>query len=170
MSAATLKSAALGDLDQELATTRRLLERVPDDRLDWAPHARSMTLGRLAMHLAELPRMQTAVLTSDSLDLDTLKARPARSAANRAELLAEFDANVAAMREQLAGADDRTLAESWAMRRGERVLMTQPRAAVMRTMGINHIVHHRGQLSVYLRLLDVPLPPMYGPTADEAFL
>ena len=74
------------------------------------------------------------------------------------------------MREQLAGADDRTLAESWAMRRGERVLMTQPRAAVMRTMGINHIVHHRGQLSVYLRLLDVPLPPMYGPTADEAFL
>jgi uncharacterized damage-inducible protein DinB len=170
MSAATLKSAALGDLDHELATTRRLLERVPDDRLDWAPHARSMTLGRLAMHLAELPRLQTTVLTSDSLDLDTLRARPARSATNRAELLAEFDANVAAMREQLAGADDRALAESWAMRRGERVIMTQPRAAAMRTLGISHIVHHRGQLSVYLRLLDVPLPPMYGPTADEAFL
>jgi len=169
MSAATLKSTALGDLDHELATTRRLLERVPEDKLAWKPHEKSMSLGRLAMHLAELPRLQSTVLADDFLDLETLGSRPMRSATSRAELLAEFDGNVAAMREHLAGASDQTLASSWAVRRGDKVLLTQPRAAAMRSLGINHIVHHRGQLSVYLRLLDVPLPPMYGPTADEAF-
>ena len=165
---APLKHATLGDFEQELATTRQLLDRVPEEHLAWAPHARSMTLGRLAMHLAELPRLQTAVLTSDSLDLAALGNRPPRSAVSRAELLAEYDANVAAMREQLAGASEETLAGSWTLRRGATVVVSQPRAAVIRRIGINHIVHHRGQLSVYLRLLDVPLPPMYGPTADEA--
>lgn len=162
----SLKRAAFGDLDDELAATRRLLERVPDEHLGWRPHARSMTLGALATHLATLPYWMHTTLAEDAFDL---AATPRNEAlGSRAAILERFDAHAAALRAQWRDTPEATLAAPWTLRQGERVLLTQPRAAVLRGMGLSHLIHHRGQLTVYLRLLDVPLPALYGPTADEA--
>jgi uncharacterized damage-inducible protein DinB len=163
--APSVQQIALGDLEHELASTRTLLERIPDDQLDWKPHAKSMALGALALHIATLPFWLQHVAESDHLDLLGLprNAPPA----SRQEVLDAFDSHVAAMRAALQGADDAALLASWELRMGDKVLQRMPRLAVMRGMGINHFIHHRAQLGVYLRMLDVPLPPMYGPTADE---
>lgn len=163
--APSLKQAALGDLEHELASTRTLLERIPDDRLDWKPHPRSMALGSLALHIATLPFWLEHIAGSDHLDLltQTRNAPPA----SRQEVLDAFDAHVAAMRAALRDSGDAALVAPWELRMGDKVLQRTPRMAVMRGMGINHLIHHRAQLGVYLRMLDVPLPPLYGPTADE---
>ncbi|HEX6042417.1 DinB family protein [Longimicrobium sp.] len=161
----SLKAAALGDLEQELRVSRSLLERVPEDRLDFKPHEKSFSLGSLATHIANLPYWITATLQSDSFDLSNVSHR--EPAANRQELLKLFDDTAADMRAALDAASDADLLRTWELRMGDRVLQRMPKLGVIRGMGISHFIHHRGQLSVYLRLLDVPLPPMYGPTADE---
>lgn len=161
-----IKQLALGELEHELAVTRRLLERVPGDKLDWKPHEKSFSLGQLAQHVAQLSFWITHSLAVDFFDVAAPfpRAEPAKSTQ---ELLDIFDAKTAEMRQALDAADDALLMRPWHMRSGEQVLQTMPTISVLRTVGLNHIIHHRGQLSVYLRLLDVPLPMMYGPTADE---
>jgi uncharacterized damage-inducible protein DinB len=163
----SLKSLVIGDLDDELAATRRLLERIPEKHLGWRPHERSMSLGGLAIHLANLPFWQHGLLRDDGFDLAALPP-PLAEPASRDEVLQRFDANVAALSEATAQADDAALGRTWTLRHGERVITTLPKAIALRRIGISHMIHHRGQLTVYLRLLDVPLPPLYGPTADES--
>ena len=166
-SAPTLKQVAAGDLTHELATTRRVLERVPEEHLSWKPHEKSMSLAELAGHLANLLFWQRSIIEDDFYDLAANPAPPAPPA-TREELLRTFDVN----RETLLAAFDRLedadLSRPWSLRQGERVIFSQPRSVVLRSFGINHMVHHRGQMSVYLRLLDVPVPAIYGPSADEA--
>lgn len=162
----SVKDLTLGDLGHELATTRRLLERVPDEHLGWKPHERSMSLGELATHIANLVGLQVAMVQQDEYDFATAPP-PVASAESREALLRTFDENEKALHEALEGARDEAFGRTWTLRHGEHVIQQQPRAAAMRVIGINHLVHHRGQLSVYLRLLEVPLPSIYGPTADE---
>jgi uncharacterized damage-inducible protein DinB len=164
--ASSIVKLALGELEQELATTRRMLERVPEDKLAWKPHEKSFSLGQLAEHLARLSYWFTRTLADDSFDIAAPMPRPAPATSTR-ELLDIFDATTAEMRQALAAADDELLMRPWQMRAGDRVLQTLPKIGVLRVVGLNHIIHHRGQLSVYLRLLDVPLPSVYGPSADE---
>ena len=160
---------ATGDLEQELATTRRMLERVPEEHFAWKPHEKSMSLGALAAHIANLLWWQTMTLRQDEFDLAA--PQPPRTAPeSRAALLREFDEKAAVLREALAQTDEAALARPWTLRRGDHVIFTMPKAAVLRSFGISHMAHHRGQLSVYLRLLDVPGPPSYGPTAHEGML
>jgi uncharacterized damage-inducible protein DinB len=163
-----LADALLPEFDREMGVTRRLLERVPDGQFAWQPHPKSMTLGRLAEHLAELPQWVGATVMQTSLDLAVAR-RPEgyQPPATRAAVLAMFDANVAAARGALTGRSDAELMAPWSLLRGEHTLFTMPKAGVLRAFVLNHIVHHRGQLSVYLRLRDVPLPSIYGPSADE---
>jgi uncharacterized damage-inducible protein DinB len=163
--APSLKQVALGDLEPELQNTRTLLERVPDDNLDWKPHPRSMALGSLALHVATLPFWIEHTVETDHIDLLVMprNAPPA----SRQEILDAFDQRVAAMRATLDGAGDADLLQPWELRMGEKVLQRMPKMAVIRGMGINHFIHHRAQLGVYLRMLDIPLPPLYGPSADE---
>jgi uncharacterized damage-inducible protein DinB len=162
----SLRQIALGDLEHELALTRRVLERVPEEHFGWKPHEKSMSLGRLAAHLANLLRWQVITLQHDAFDL-AASPPPADVPASREALLKTFDANLAALREAMEQADDALLSRPWTLRYGEKVVMQQPKVAVLRGMVISHIIHHRGQLSVYLRLLDVPVPAIYGPSADE---
>lgn len=164
---ATLRTTALADLEHELATTRRVLARVPDDRFDWKPHPKSMSLGQLASHLAGVPEWGVATLTLPGLDF--MSAPAPAPATDGATLLATYDRGAAALGAALAehGSDDE-LSETWVGRAGDRVVMQRPRIALMRSFVISHMVHHRGQLSVYLRLCDVPVPSIYGPSADEA--
>jgi uncharacterized damage-inducible protein DinB len=161
----TISEALLPEYDHEMATTRRLLELVPEARFEWRPHERSMTIGKLAGHLAGIPFWCTATLEATELDLDTMPA-PA-TPATRADLLAAFDAKVAKARAGLSAASDPELLVPWTLKKGGQVFFTMPRISVIRSFVMNHSIHHRGQLSVYLRLNDVPLPPIYGPTADE---
>jgi uncharacterized damage-inducible protein DinB len=164
---ASLKALALGDLEQELATTRSALERIPDEHLAWKPHEKSFSLGALGAHLANLPMWMTMTLAENGFDLAS--APPPRSEpGSKAEILAAFDAHVADLRERVAGATDAILGEDWTLRNGDDVMWTRPKGGVFRTFGISHLVHHRAQLGVYLRQLDVPVPSAYGPTADEA--
>jgi len=161
----SITKSFLAELDHELATTRALLERVPFDQADWKPHPKSMSLGKLATHLVDLVGLGIGVLTQPAVDLGT--APTAAGVASTAELLARFDEQVKVVREALAGTEDASMGESWTMTFGSHTIATLPRAAAMRSAVLNHLIHHRGQLSVYLRLKDVPLPPMYGPTADS---
>ena len=163
--APSVRQLALGDLEHEMALTRALLERVPDDRLDWKPHPNSSTLGGLALHVATLPFWIEHTVQHDHLDLlNYPRHAPPQS---RQEILDAFEERVAAMRAALEGADDENLLSQWELRMGEKVLQALPKRASCRTMGLSHLIHHRAQLGVYLRLLDIPLPPMYGPSADE---
>jgi uncharacterized damage-inducible protein DinB len=157
--------AIYAELKKESATTRKMLERVPEDKFDWKPHEKSMTLGRLAGHVAELHGMFRPALTRDELDF--AEGYTPFLPKTSAELLKTFDARVSDALELLATQSDEQMRERWRMRRGEQVFFELPRAVALRTMALNHVVHHRGQLSVYLRLLNVPLPSVYGPTADE---
>ncbi len=156
---------AAGDLDYELAATHRMLERIPEEHFAWKPHEKSMSLGQLAAHMVNLLTWHQVTLERDVFDL--ADAPPGQLPESRAALLQQFDAQAAAVKEALAGTDEAALGDTWQLKHGEAVLMAQPRAAVLRTYCISHMVHHRGQLSVYLRLLDVPLPSVYGNTADE---
>lgn len=153
----------LPEFDQEMASTRRLLERVPGDKGKWKPHPKSFPLGHLAQLVALIPGWITNTLRHTALDLT---AAPGYTFETTETLVNEFDRNVREARAAIAATTDADLAVPWSLKHGNVVLFTAPRGTVVRTH-INHLVHHRGQLTVYLRLIDVPLPPIYGPTADE---
>jgi uncharacterized damage-inducible protein DinB len=159
----SIAESFIAELDQEMPPTRRLLERVPSDRGTWKPHVKSFALGHLAQLVARMPGWLALTMRESVLDLS---AAPNYSYEPTEKLLAEFDRNVKDARESLAAAKDQDFMVPWSLKAGERVFFTLPRLAVMR-QNVNHLVHHRGQLTVYLRLLDVPLPSIYGPTADE---
>ena len=157
--------ALLPEFDHEMATTRRLLDRVPEARFGWRPHVKSMSLAELAGHVANIPHWCSMTLTGTFLDLSTLDKPKAPEA--RTDLVGGFDKRVAAARAQLVKTTDAELFVPWTLKHGEHEVFTMPRISVLRTLVMNHLIHHRGQLSVYLRLNDVPVPAIYGPTADE---
>jgi uncharacterized damage-inducible protein DinB len=154
----------LPEFDHEMKTTRSLLERVPFDNAAWKPHTKSTGLGDLASHIANLAGFGDMIVNNDERNFGGGE-RP-KVFDNTSDLLAAFDAGVARSRTAIQGLADDKLGSPWTLRAGDHVIFTMPRAAVLRSMLMNHIIHHRGQLSVYLRLNDVPLPSIYGPTAD----
>lgn len=164
-----IAASMLPEFDQEMATTRKVLERLPDDKLEYQPHAKSMTFGKLASHVAEMVGWLADTMKSDSFDL----APPGGekflpyAAKSKSELLATFDKNMAAARAALAEGTDEQMMVTWSLKSGGNVIFSMPRVACIRGMILNHIIHHRGQLSVYLRLNDIPVPSIYGPSADE---
>jgi uncharacterized damage-inducible protein DinB len=160
-----IKDALLPEFDHEMATTRKVIERVPEGKFGFKPHEKSMSMGHLASHIAEMPTWATTGITMDSLDMAS--GYKPFEAASSAELLEMFDKNVAGARNSIAGASDETFMKDWSLKRGDKILMTMPRIAVVRSFMLNHVIHHRGQLSVYLRLNNVPVPSIYGPSADE---
>jgi uncharacterized damage-inducible protein DinB len=162
----SLAEPMLAELEHEAATTRRLLERVPVEQFGWKPHEKSMTLGRLAGHIAEIPGWISVILEQDEFDVAASRYTPP-ALTDRTQLLQMFDANIGKITEALKRQDDRRMQATWRLKKQGQVLLEMPRATMIRSMGLNHIVHHRGQLSVYLRLQNVPLPSIYGPTADE---
>ncbi|MDP9053962.1 MAG: DinB family protein [Acidobacteriota bacterium] len=161
----TISETLLPEFDREMANTLKILDCVPEEKFTWKPHEKSMTLGRLASHVAEMPQWAMVTVTQDTLEL-TPEFKPF-NAAGKSELIATFNANVAGGREALAGAGDDHLAKVWSLIYAGKPVLSMPRAAVLRTMVMSHMIHHRAQLSVYLRLLDVPIPGMYGPSADN---
>ncbi|HQX56104.1 MAG TPA: DinB family protein [Pyrinomonadaceae bacterium] len=161
-----LAKAFLGELENEAKVTRHVLERVPADKFGWKPHEKSMAMGRLAVHCAEMFGWTKETLKSDALDFATMDFTPFEPTSNE-ELLAFFDDHIAKAKLIISETSDETFLTDWTMRNGDQVYMTMPKVAVMRSFVMNHIIHHRGQLSVYLRLNDIPVPSMYGPSADE---
>jgi uncharacterized damage-inducible protein DinB len=155
----------LPEFDDEMKKTRRILERVPDDKLDYKPHDKSMSLGRLSTHIAELPHWAVVALDQDVLDMEP-GFKP-HIATSQAELLQIFDKSAAEAREKIAAATDEHWDQIWTFKLSGKTMMAMPRTAVMRGMVLNHLIHHRGQLSVFLRLNDLEVPGMYGPSADE---
>ena len=158
-------AAMIQEFEQEAATTRRVLERVPTDKLAWKPHAKSMSLGTLAMHIASGPAFLTGWATEDAT---TLTGESSPEVTSTAEILAAHDAGVTTAKSNITSIGDSNLGKMWEFKTPDgKTVMAMPKAAVLRTLALNHIYHHRGQLSVYLRLLDVPVPSIYGPSADE---
>lgn len=156
----------LEELGMEASTTRRVLERVPEAHLNWRPHAKSMSLGQLALHVATLPGQLTEFVAGDELDFSAAAAGPP-TAGSRQELLEAFTSGIERARSYLASLNDERATATWRLTAGGRQLFAAPRVAVLRSFLFNHWYHHRGQLLVYLRLLDVPVPSVYGPSADE---
>jgi uncharacterized damage-inducible protein DinB len=158
-------SKSISDLARELATTRRTLERYPDGRGDWKPHAKSKSLGELASHVASIPGYGVSVMTQDKLDFATRKPTPTLDSAR--ELLAEFDARAAVTTKAVESASEADLEKRWSMVAGDHVIGEGTRREMFRSLVLSHLIHHRAQLGVYYRLLGVPVPSMYGPSADE---
>lgn len=161
-----IRQLALGDLEQEFAQTRRMLERLPDAHRGWTPHPRSMTLFGLATHLANTPSWGLAICTQDGFDLADAPGRM-KEDENVAAVLARFDGNVAQLKAAAEGVTDEAWLTPWSLKNGGKTVMTVPRASALRTFILSHMIHHRAQMSVYLRLLEVPVPGMYGASADE---
>lgn len=155
----------LQEFDEEMPSTRRMLERVPETSFSWKPHEKSMALGRLSSHIADLPRRCTAIITADSY-VRPPDFRPFL-AATSAELLEHFETAQGEARTVLQGLREDSLEVIWSMEMKGRILVSLPRAFALRRVFMDHLIHHRGQLSVYLRLLDVPVPGMFGPSADD---
>jgi len=153
------------ELELEAKTTRRVLERVPDDKLTWKPHTKSMSLRQLAQHVATIPGAISGMARLDGYDVEKSSTPPEME--STAAILAAFEESVAQAKANLAATDDAAMMQNWSFRMGGNPIMTIPRIGVFRTMLLNHLYHHRGQLTVYLRLLDVPVPSIYGPSADE---
>jgi uncharacterized damage-inducible protein DinB len=153
------------ELEQEAEATRRVLERVPEAKLQWKPHPKSMTLGQLAMHVANLPGAIAEIATRPSFDVKTPVPRP--DAANTREVLATFEESLRRARSHLGSMTDAELASPWRMMKGEQELWSMPRGAFLRSVMLNHWYHHRGQLTVYLRQTGALLPAVYGDSADE---
>jgi len=162
----------LPEFDYEMVAARKTLERIPEDKLSWKPHEKSMPLGRLAGHIAELAGWAVPTIDQDSLDFMPPGQPPYEPtiATSRKQVLEIFDKNREQSRRAIAGASDEHLMKSWSLLRGGQTLMTMPRVSVLRSFCINHIIHHRAQLGVYLRLNDIPVPSVYGPSADEGTL
>ena len=160
-----LVDALLPEFDHEMTTTRKLLERLPEDRFDWKPHAKSFSLGQLAQHVATIPMWGSMTISQTELDIAGSPPLPAMT--TRSEILAAFDQNVRTTRAAIVDKSDAEWMVPWSLKSGAHTIFSIPRAGVWRSFVLNHLVHHRGQLSVYLRMLDVPIPSMYGPSADE---
>lgn len=160
----------LTEFDQEMNGARRTLERVPDDRFDWKPHEKSATMGSLATHLANIPTWAVHALKKDFIDIAPVDAPPPRvePATSHQELLDRFDRAVEDARAAINEASNEELMQPWSLLSGGKAVMTLPRAGVLRGFVMNHLIHHRAQLGVYLRLNDIPVPSIYGPSADEA--
>ncbi|WP_303311066.1 DinB family protein [Hymenobacter sp. BT730] len=168
MHTSSLQENILAELDHELAITRKLLERVPYEKADYQPHPKSMKLWQLASHIVNLLAFKQLFVQHDSRDfLDPNGPKPGPTPTSSEELLARFDQYSATLRQALQDSSDEKLTHSFRLHRGEQTLMERSKGAALRIMGLNHSIHHRGQLSVYLRLLDIPLPGMYGPSADD---
>ena len=162
-----ISASVLPEFDTEMATTRTMLERVPDSRAAWRPHARSRTMGELASHIGNLPRLGLITMETDELELNpAIGGSGTPEFRSTADLVHTFDENVRRARAAIASASDSDMMEAWTLRRDGRTVWTLPRAAVLRSFILSHMIHHRGQLSVYLRLTDVPVPAVYGPSAD----
>lgn len=157
----------LMEFDRESATTRKLLERVPSASFEWAPHKTSMTLGKLATHVATLPALVASFLHSEGFDFGAGGGAVPPTPSTSEELVASFDKAVKDAKGAMSGLDDEKAVGPWNLTSGGKVLMSMPRIALVRSFLINHSIHHRGQLSVYLRMLDVPIPSVYGPSGDE---
>jgi uncharacterized damage-inducible protein DinB len=164
-----LNEALLPEFDKEMAGTRKHLERVPDDKFDWKPHVKSMTVRQLTTHLALFPSWMIDTLEKTSFDYAPIggEAYKPPSLNSSKELLEVFDRDVAKAREALKAASDAQLMATWSLLAGGKTIFAMPRIAVLRGMVMNHLIHHRAQLGVYLRLNDVPVPALYGPSADE---
>jgi uncharacterized damage-inducible protein DinB len=161
-----IRDALLPELDQEMATTRSLLERVPEEHAAWKPHPKSFSLGDLALHISTIPFWGTTTIRKTEFNGQDPSAQVRPTFESTAQILQRFDENVAEMRAALAEASDEDLMVPWSLRNGDETIFTLPRMVALRGFVFNHLIHHRGQLSVYLRLRDVPLPSIYGPTAD----
>ncbi len=164
----SVSEGVLREFDQEMAGVRRTLERIPEDKLAWKPHEKSMLLGRLAGHLAELPGFGVTALTTDAFDLASRPPdRKPLVAESQKHVLEEFDKNVAKARTAIAATTDEEWGKNWTLSFGDKKIFQGTRTAAIRAMFMNHMIHHRAQLGVYLRLNDVPVPSIYGPSADE---
>ncbi len=162
-----LANTLLPEFDHEMAVTRRVLERAPEAAFSWRPHAKSWTLGGISTHIAQIPHWGVAILARDGYDLVRDAGERAVEKTRVADVLATFDGFVTEARARLSGATDAELLAPWSLARDGETMMSMPRISAFKSFAINHLIHHRGQLSVYLRLQNVPLPPIYGPTADE---
>ncbi len=164
-----ISQALLPEFDQEMANTRKTLERVPDDRFDWKPHPKSGTMGWLAGHVANIPGWAATSIEKDSLDIQPPGAPPPQMPVprSRKEILDLFDQGSATARAAITSASDEHLMKPWTLLQGGKTIFTMPRIAVLRGFVMNHLIHHRAQLGVYLRLNDIPVPSTYGPSADE---
>src|ERR1700682_234165 len=161
----SISETLLPEFDQEMATTRKVLERVPTDKGQWKPHPKSFSLGHLAQLVAGMPGWVTNAVTETELDLGSYRGY---SYERTETLLKSYDKHVKEARKAISAAKDKDYTVPWSLKHGERVIFSMPRGPVVRQT-INHLVHHRGQLTVYLRLIDVPVPSIYGPSADEKF-
>src|SRR6266550_2336171 len=160
-----LIDSLITEFEHEAQTTRKHLERLPDDKLDWRPHEKSFTANGLASHIVDLVSWADPIFNLDELDVDPATYKPYR-ATSSTDLLKTFDNNVAKCRQVLAGVADETLMQPWRLKISGRQRFEKPRAAMFRDFTLSHLIHHRGQLSVYLRLLNIPVPGSYGPSAD----
>lgn len=161
-----LNQALLAELKHESTNTRKILERVPTEKLSWKPHEKSTSLGALATHIAQLSNWIGRIINADEFDLAKTSLKPP-PVENSEQIVKMFDENLAENINALESVSDEHLNGMWTFRVGDKIFFTLPRKVVLRNMAFNHLVHHRGQLSVYLRLLNVPIPGMYGPSADE---
>src|ERR1700680_882521 len=164
-----MNQALLPEFDHEMANPRKTLERVPDGKFDWKPHTKSMAMGALAVHVASIPQWAGMTLNTPQFDVRPVGGPEARAPElhTRAEILSHFDKSTAEARAALAAASDESLMTPWSLLAAGKPIFTMPRVAVIRSMIMNHMIHHRAQLGVYLRLNDVPVPGLYGPSADE---
>lgn len=162
-----LIDALLPEFDREMGLTRKLLDRVPDGQFDWKPHPTSVTLGRLAEHLTEMPLWAAMTMTQSALEITTQRPPDYQRPATREAVLVMFDTNLKGGRVNLVGKSDGEFMAPWTLKAGGKEVFTMPKLAVMRNFVLNHMVHHRGQLSVYLRMLGVKIPSIYGPSGDE---
>jgi uncharacterized damage-inducible protein DinB len=163
----SLSQSLLPEFDQEMAGTRRLLERVPADKFSWTPHEKSTPFGRLATHVADIPNRAVNVLQTDELNIADRRANPVKAETTE-DLLDIFDKATAEARAAIAGAGDEALFQKFTLRNGDRVIFSLPKLVALRAIFMSHLLHHRGQLTVYLRLNDIPVPGLYGPSADES--
>jgi len=159
--------ALLPEFDREMGLTRRALERMPDGQFEWRPHPTSVTLGRLAEHLTEMPQWALMTMTQDGIEMTTRRPPEYVRPASRAAVLAQFDTYLKAGRPAVVGRTDGEFMATWTLKAGGKEVFTMPKIAVMRNFVLNHMIHHRGQFTVYLRMLGVPVPSIYGPSGDE---
>lgn len=164
-----INEALLPEYDREMAVTRTTLERCPEEKFGWKPHPKSFAMGALATHIANMLGWAVDTIEKDSFDFAPVGAAPFKEepVKTQKELLERFDKNVVAARAAIAKASDQHLMQTWTLLAGGQAIFSMPRAAVLRGMIMNHIIHHRAQLGVYLRLNDIPVPATYGPSADE---
>jgi uncharacterized damage-inducible protein DinB len=162
----SIAQSMFGELEQEMANTRKVLERVPMEKADWKPHHKSGTLAWLAGHCAIMPGWGAVTLNQKDLDIQGVDSAVPKFT-TREQLLTHFDSELAKYRAAIKTATDEQMLENWTLRAGDHAIFTMPRVAVLRSMVMNHMIHHRAELVVYLRLLDVPIPGLYGPSADE---